>query len=89
MTKPKWMEDPAVHHIPQEKLDFLSNLVDGGQGKNQKEIMMYFMTAMKKAQSAGLSFTPSEIQTIITTIKKYSSPEELEKINDILKKAPH
>ena len=89
MTKPKWMEDPAVKDIPQEKLNFLSELVDGGKGKNQKEIMMYFMSAMKKAQSAGVTLTPSEIQTIITTIKKYSSPEELEKINDILKKAPH
>lgn len=89
MNKPKWMEDPAVSHIPQKKLDFLSDLVDGGQGKTQKEIMMYFMNAMKKAQSAGLTFSPAEIQIIITTIKKYSSPDELDKINDILKKAPH
>ncbi len=85
----KWMEDESVAHIPQEKLEFLGDLADGGHGKSQREMMMYVMPLMKKAKAKGISFTPLEIQTIITAIKKYSSPEELAKMDEIMKKAGH
>lgn len=84
-----WMSDPSVAHIPKEKLEFLGELAAGGHGKSQKEMLPYIMSLMKKAKEKGLSFTPLEIQTIITAIKKYSSPEELAKMDEIMKKAPH
>lgn len=86
---PLWMKDPSVAHIPKEKLEFLGELASGGRGKSQKEMFPYIMTLMKKAKEKGLTFTPLEIQTIITAIKKYSSPEELERMDEIMKKAPH
>lgn len=82
-----WMDDPSVSHIPKEKLEFLGELATGGQGKSQKEMMSYIMTVMKKAKEKGLSFSPMEIQTIISAIKKHSSPEELAKMDEIMKKA--
>lgn len=85
----KWMSDPTVKHIPKEKLEFLGELASGGQGKSQKEMLPYIMTLMKKAKEKGLVFTPMEIQTIIAAIKKHSSPEELARMDEIMKKASH
>ena len=84
-----WMNDPSVKHIPKEKLEFLNELASGGQGKTQKEMLPYIMTLMKKAKEKGLFFTPLEIQTIISAIKKYSSPEELARMDEIINKVPH
>ncbi len=85
----RWMNDPSVQHIPKEKLEFLGELASGGHGKSQKEMMPYILTVMKKAKAKNLTFTPLEIQTIIAAIRKYSSPEELAKMDEIMKKAPH
>lgn len=85
----KWMTDPSVKHIPKEKLEFLDQLASGGLGKSQKEMLPYIMTLMKNAKEKGLIFTATEIQTIIAAIKKYSSPEELARMDEIMKKAPH
>ncbi len=87
--KAKWMEDESVRHIPKEKLEFLGELAQGGHGKNQKEMMTYVMTVMKKAREKGLTFSPTELQIIIAAIKKNSSPEELAQMDEIMKKAPH
>lgn len=83
-----WMDDDLVRHIPKEKLDFLSSLSLSGQGKSQKEMMTYMMSVIKKAKEQKITFTPVEIQTIITAIQKYSSPEELAKMNEMMKKIP-
>lgn len=87
--KPKWMSDPLVSHIDTQKLEFLGNLIDAGHGKSQKELMSHIMSIMAQAKKKNLSFTSSEVSTIITAIKKHSSPEELEKIDELMKKAPH
>ena len=84
--KAKWMEDPSVAHIPQEKLEFLGDLAQGGHGKSQREMMMYVMTTMKKAKAKGLIFNPAEIQTIIAAIQKYSTPEELAQMEELMKR---
>ena len=86
---PTWMQDASVSNIAPEKLEFLKTLVEGGQGKSQKEMMLYMMQNMKIAKTKGLSFTPSELQLLMETIRKYSSPEDLAKVDELLKKAPH
>lgn len=57
---PSWMEDPSVQDIPREKLAFLSQLYQQGQGKNQKEMMSFLMPMMAQARQKGLTFTPKE-----------------------------
>ena len=84
---PVWMQDEAVSNIPPEKLDFLKTLVEGGKGKSQKEMMLYMMQNMKTAKAKGITFTPSELSLLMDTVKKYSSPEELAKVNELLNKA--
>ena len=87
-TKPNWMNDPSVKSIDSKKLEFIQKIyVDGnGKGKSQKEMMAFLMPLLKKAKEENLTFTPAEMSIAIAAIKKYSSPEEVKKINDILEK---
>ncbi len=79
--RPAWMSDPLVNAIPAKKLQFLEELFA------QEEMMAYLMPAMKRAKQENLTFTPQEVSAAIAAIKKYSSEEELKKIDKILKKA--
>lgn len=85
LPHPEWMDDDLVKDISQEKLDFLSQLFADSQGKSQKELMMTMLPLMKKAKSMNLAFTPAEMNAAIAAVKKYSTKEELEKIDNILK----
>lgn len=87
--KPKWMNDPLVKDIEEKKLHFLSDLVLGGRGKTQKEMMPFMMQKMKQAKAENVSFTSAEVSAVVTAIKNHSTPEELEQIENIMKKAPH
>ncbi|MDE6516888.1 MAG: hypothetical protein K2L18_03435 [Acetatifactor sp.] len=84
---PSWMEDPSVQDIPQEKLAFLSQLYQQGQGKTQKEMMSFLMPMMAQAKQKGLTFTPKELQIAVAAIRKASTPEELRQIDQIINKA--
>ena len=84
---PSWMEDPSVQDIPREKLAFLSQLYQQGQGKNQKEMMSFLMPMMAQARQKGLTFAPKELQIAVAAIRKASTPEELRQIDQIMSKA--
>ena len=84
---PNWMEDPSVQDIPREKLAFLSQLYQQGQGKSQKEMMKFLMPMMAQAKQKGLTFTPRELQIAVAAIRKSSTPEELRQIDQIMSKA--
>ncbi len=86
--KPEWMNDPLVKDIDEKKLNFLSDLVFGGRGKSQKEMMPYMMMRMKQAKADNISFSSSEIAAVVAAIKNHSTPEELAQIDNIMKKAP-
>ena len=50
-------------------------------------MMALLMPAMRKAKQEHLTFTPQEMQTAITAIKKYSTESELRQIENILEKS--
>lgn len=83
---PEWMNDELVKDIPKEKLQFLGSIFTEFQGKSQKELMSQMMVVMRKAKEQNLTFNLTEMNSAIAAIKKHSSPEELEKINNILSK---
>lgn len=87
ISTPRWMNDPLVKDISPAKLLFLSKLFEEGKGKSQKEMMSFFLPMMKKAKAENLTFTQSEISACIQAIKKYSSEEELNQIDALLKKS--
>lgn len=81
-----WMEDESVKHIEQKKLEFIQKLYNETKGKSQKELVAYIMPMMKIAKKENLTFTPDEMQIAINAIKKYSSKDEIEQINNLLNK---
>lgn len=85
-NRPPWMNDEMVRNIPREKLDFLGRIFQDSQGKNQKEMMALMVPMMKRAKQENLTFTPQEMSAAVAAIRKYSSQEELEKIDELLKK---
>lgn len=87
--KPIWMQDEAISSISPEKLEFLRILVEGSKGKSQKEMMLYMMQNMKTAKAKGITFSGSELSLLMETVKKYSTPEDLAKVNELLNKVPN
>lgn len=85
-NQPDWMSDPLVEHIPKKKLEFLGEVFRQGQGKNQKQLSAYLIPLLKKAREEHLTFTPDEMQAAFAAIKKHSTIEECEKIDQLLQK---
>lgn len=83
MYKPKWMSDPAIADIPQEKLEFLAEMFEKVKGKNAKELMPFLM-AMSARSPKALRFSTAEMQSVIAAIKRASSDEEQHQIDHIL-----
>ncbi len=85
--RPQWMNDPSIKDISPQKLEFLEKMFQETQGKSQKELMAFLIPMMKKAQQEKLSFTPAEMNAAISAIRKYSTPEEISKMDELLAKA--
>ncbi len=81
-----WMTDALVQSIPKEKMEFLSKLFQQGKGKSQKEMMANLLPLLKEGKEKGLSFTPAEISAAIAAVRKHSSQEENQKIDELLKR---
>lgn len=83
MNKPKWMSDPTISHIPQEKLDFLSEMFEKIKGKSKNELMPFLM-AMHTKVKGNVKFTAEEMQLVIAAIRRASSTEEQQQIDKVL-----
>lgn len=80
-----WMDDPAVAQIDKAKLDFLQTLVFESQSLKKEQMMPFLMSIAKRGADQHISFSNEEIKTITDTIRKYSSSEELNKIDKLMK----
>lgn len=76
-----WLEDPDVAHIDKSKLDFLQMLVFESNELSKEQMLPFLMAVAKRGRENNISFTEEEIDTIIKTIQKYATPEEIEKVN--------
>lgn len=85
MAEQSWMDDEALSGIDRQKLQFLQKLVFETKGLSQKEMMPFLMALAGKARASDISFTETEVSTIITVLKKHSTPEELSKMDRVLK----
>ncbi len=85
-TRPAWMNDDLVKNIPQEKLDFAAQLFTNGHGKSQKEMMRVILPMMKRAKEQNITFSQVELNACIQAIKKYSTKEELDKMEELMRK---
>ena len=80
-----WMDDPAVAQIDKAKLDFLQALVFESQSLKKEQMMPFLMSIAKRGADQHISFSNEEIKTITDTIRRYSSSEELDKIDKLMK----
>jgi len=85
MTDSTWMSDPLLNDLDHKKLDFMQKLVFELNELSEKERLPFMLALANRAKKENVSFSGEEVDKIITVIKKYSSPEELEKMDKMLK----
>lgn len=84
MNQNEWMNDPLVANIDKAKLQFLQTLVFESQNLTREQMLPFLMSIAQKGKSRNISFNDQEIETIVTALRKYSTPEEIEKINKLM-----
>ena len=82
---PAWMREDSVKDIPRKKLEFLQKLVFESKSLSQKELLPFLMALAQRSRDENISFSPAETKAIVEAIRKYSTPEELLKKNQIMK----
>lgn len=80
MADTSWMDDPALAGIDKNKMEFLASLFTQGAGLSQKEMVPFLMKLSKQSKEKNISFKKEEIQLMYSVLKKYSSTEELQKM---------
>lgn len=76
-----WLDDPDVAHIEKSKLDFLQMLVFESDGLSKEQMLPFLMAVARRGRDKNISFTEEEMNTIIKTLHKYASPDEIDKMN--------
>lgn len=84
MNQNEWMNDPLVADIDKTKLDFLQMLVFESQNLTKEQMLPFLMSIAQKGKSQNISFSDKEIDAIVTALRKYASPEEIDKINKLM-----
>ena len=82
MDEREWMNDPALEEIDKSKLAFLEKLVIKSSSMTQKE-MLPFLLSLSKLSRENISFDKNEIQLIYSVIRKYSTPDDIAKMEKI------
>lgn len=85
MTNTEWMSDPLLKDIDHSKLEFMQKLVFELYSLSEKERLPFLLALAGRAKKENISFTQQEVENIITVVKKHSSPEEVKKMDQVLK----
>ena len=85
MEHQEWMNDIRLKNIDNKKLDFLQKLVFESSNLTKKQKIPFLMALANKAQKDKVKFSREETLEIIEVLKDYSTQDELQKINSILK----
>lgn len=88
MNDAKWMSDDRIAHIDKNKISFLQKLVFEIDSLPQKEKLPFLMALAGRAKNEHISFSKEEINLIIEVIKDYSTPQEINKMDKLLKMFP-
>ncbi len=85
MEHQEWMNDVRLKNIDTKKLEFLQKLVFESSNLTEKQKIPFLMALANKAQKDKVKFSREETLEIIEVLKDYSTQDELQKINSILK----
>ena len=80
MNKKEWMDDPALKDIDKSKLLFLEKLVIQSSKLTQKEMLPFLLSLSKLSKENNISFDKNEMKLIYSVIQKYSTPDDIEKM---------
>lgn len=82
----EWMNDPALEGIDKAKLAFLEKLFVQSASMdmtNQKEMLPFLLSLSKLSRENNISFDKSEVALIYSVLQKYSSKEDIAKMEKI------
>mgnify|MGYP000145787564 FL=1 len=80
MNGKEWMDDPALKDIDKSKLLFLEKLVIQSSKLTQKEMLPFLLSLSKLSKENNISFDKNEMKLIYSVIQKYSTPDDIEKM---------
>ena len=80
MNGKEWMDDPALKDIDKSELLFLEKLVIQSSKLTQKEMLPFLLSLSKLSKENNISFDKSEMKLIYSVIQKYSTPDDIEKM---------
>ena len=83
----KWMDDPVLSGISNDKMEILTKILDSSNGMEPKQMLTYFIQESNKASKNGINFTDAETDAILNVLKADMSPQEIKKIDTIRKMA--
>lgn len=79
-----WMQDESLKNIPPHKLNFLQTLLFESSSLKKEQLLPFLMNLAKQSQEQKVTFTDDEINAIIQVLKKYATPEEMNKMEKLL-----
>lgn len=82
----EWMNDPALEGVDKAKLSFLEKLFVQSTSidmTNQKEMLPFLLSLSKLSRENNISFDKSEVALIYSVLQKYSSKEDIAKMEKI------
>lgn len=82
-----WMNDPSLQNIDPVKLQMLSNIANGANGKTPNELLPFFLSSMRQANDQGITFSSPEKDLLLNILMQKLSPTERQKAETILKMA--
>ena len=80
-----WMQDNELSNISKDKLLLINSFLTDTSKMNQKEMMMFIMGVMKKCKQQNITFSKEEMEQIMGVVKKHATPDELNKIDKVMK----
>lgn len=81
MMNNKWMDDPVLNGISNEKLEVLTKIIEGAKGMEPKQMFTYFIQQSNMAGKKGINFTNAETDLILNVLKEGMTPEEIKRID--------
>lgn len=84
MNQNEWMNDPLVADIDKAKLQFLQMLVFESRNLTKEQMLPFLMSVAQKGKSHNISFDDWEIEAIVAALRKYATPDEVDKINKLM-----
>lgn len=92
-NRPEWMNDPELSDFPKEKLMFLNELFVKMPKHSpndkitplqfKKEMLPFLLSVSKLSKEHNISFCKEEISLIYKVLQKYSTCDDVEKMQRI------